>query len=308
MTCYHPIKGYRSKEPTANGKYPFTRDPKKSDGSFMEIPCQQCIGCRLRKSGEWAARISHEASLYEKNCFITLTYSEEHLPKDGSLRVRDFQLFLKRLRKKYGSKIRFFHCGEYGESLGRPHYHACLLNFDFPDKYLWEITPRGDHVYRSPSLEELWPVGISNIGSVTFESAGYVARYITKKRTGEMAKDYYLRVDPDTGEIFELKPEYTTMSRKPGIASEWFKKYKSDVFPHDSIVLPGGRKIPPPKYYNTLYEILEPEKYALIKSKRLHKSCTDLAKNVRESTPERLNVKEIVHQRTIETLKRKMER
>ena len=118
--------------------------------------------------------------MYDDNCFITLTYSNQHIPADGSLDVRVFQKFMKRLRKRFGDGIRFYHCGEYGSLLGRPHYHACLFNFDFPDKYLWKEN-NGQKLYRSPSLEELWPYGYSSIGTVTFESAAYVARYILKR-------------------------------------------------------------------------------------------------------------------------------
>lgn len=308
MTCYHPLKGYRSKELTVNGKRSFVFDQRKSTGDVLEIACGQCMGCRLERSKQWAVRISHEASLYDQNCFITLTYSPENLPSPPSLSVRDFQLFLKRLRKKFGSNIRFFHCGEYGEQLGRPHYHACLLNFDFPDKYHFRNNGRADQVYRSPILEELWGKGHCEIGSVTFESAAYVARYITKKITGQQAENHYTRVDTDTGEIYSLKPEYTTMSRRPGIGQPWLEKFKTDVYPSDSVVIRGGTKIMPPRYYNNRYEVMHPEKYAQIKRARMLKSSTNIVDKLRDNTTERLKVKETVQLRTIETLKRNMEK
>ena len=93
---------------------------------------------------------------------------------------------MKKLRKalgKNGKRIRFFHCGEYGESTSRPHYHAIIFGYDFPDKKKWRTTDRGDILYRSPLLETLWDKGSSEIGSVTFESAAYVARYSLKKIT-----------------------------------------------------------------------------------------------------------------------------
>lgn len=298
MTCFHPLQGYYSAKVNASGKRSIVFDHSKSIGSGVPVtlPCGRCIGCRLERSRQWAIRISHEASLYDKNCFITLTYKPEKLPDDGSLNVRHFQLFMKKLRKKYGQKIRFFHCGEYGENLGRPHYHACLLNHDFPDKVLHRITERGDHIYRSPALEELWPDGFSEIGSVTFDSAAYAARYITKKITGDPADDHYQG----------KKPEYTTMSRRPGIGVPWLEKYKTDVFPHDYIVA-RGKKLPVPRFYNQRYEMEAPEKYEKIKRKRLLKAAAQKRANPLEHERERLQVKEIVQLRTIESLKRKIE-
>lgn len=304
MTCYHPQTVYRSKALTVNGKRTLVWNKKDSNGDTLQISCGQCIGCRLEKSRVWACRISNEASLYDENCFITLTYSPENLPENGSLVPRDFTLFLKRLRKKYGPQIRFYQCGEYGENFGRPHYHACLLNFDFPDKYLWRKTQRGDLIYRSPSLEKLWGLGNCEIGQVTFESAAYCARYITKKVTGKNAESHYNSVDLETGEIITKIPEYTNMSRKPGIGAPWLQKFSKDVFNHDVLVIRGGTKVPPPRYYNNRYEMEAPEHYAKIKAKRLEKQLTQLTngeftRKERDNTYERRKVKEIVHQATI---------
>jgi len=216
--------------------------------------------------------------LYADNCFITLTFSDEHLPEDRSVDVRIFQLFMKRLRKQYGDGIRFFHCGEYGERFGRPHYHACLFNFDFPDKYFWRISPTKNRLYRSPSLEVLWPFGHCEIGSVTFESAAYVARYVLKKFTGPQADLHYEYIDPLTGQIFDRSPEYVTMSRRPGIGKAWFEKYSSDVFPGDFVVM-NGKKVRPPRYYDTQYEILYPFEMEALKHERYVNSLRFLDDN-----------------------------
>ena len=137
MPCYRPIKGYRSRRLNAEtGKRPVVFNPR--DGFYdqpVDLPCGQCIGCRLERSRQWAIRCVHEASLHERNCFITLTYRDECLPTNGSLDLDAFQKFMKRLRRRFGEGVRFFHCGEYGENFGRPHYHAILFNLDFSDKY-----------------------------------------------------------------------------------------------------------------------------------------------------------------------------
>ena len=98
-------------------------------------------------------------------------------------------------------KVRSFYCGEYGELFGRPHYHACLFGYRPADCRVW--SRRGDYdVYRSVELETLWTEGLSEVGSLTFDSAAYVARYVLKKVRGEAAMDHYLAVDAETGEVF----------------------------------------------------------------------------------------------------------
>ena len=203
--------------------------------------------------------------MHEHNCFITLTFSPEELAKRNnpqSLDVSEFQRFMKRLRKKYG-KVRFFHCGEYGEQNKRPHYHALLFGVDFSDRQLFSQR-NGVRLYVSDNLSKLWPYGFSTIGDVTFESAAYCARYVMKKVRGEGSQDHYMWTDMETGEVNPVKPEYATMSRKPGIGKTWFDKYKSDVFPNDYCVI-RGHEVRPPRYYETL---LSEEELKAVKEKR----------------------------------------
>lgn len=263
MSCFSPIQAFSL--PSKNlvtGKSVIVFKSSDSRDEPIVLPCGRCIGCRLERSRQWALRCIHEASLHESNCFITLTYDDSHLPADCSLNLDHFQRFMKRLRKKYGNGIRFFHCGEYGEKFGRPHYHALIFGFDFPDKVFWKESNKIP-LYRSASLEKLWTYGYSSIGDVTFESAAYVARYIMKKITGPGAWTHYL--DIETGVI--KKPEYTTMSRRPGIAAGWYDKFRSDVYPHDFTVL-RGRKVKPPKFYDRLFEAKFPADFERIKERR----------------------------------------
>lgn len=268
MPCFRPLKGYRSVLVNpATGKRSIVFNARQGFVDMpVDLPCGQCIGCRLERSRQWAVRCVHEASLHPKNCFITLTYNDENLPKDRSLDVKHFQDFMKRLRFRFGSGIRFFHCGEYGEKFARPHYHACLFNFDFEDKKLWK-TALGNRLYLSQALQELWPFGFSTVGDVTFESAAYVARYVTKKQTGDRAAAHYEWLNEDTGELRSRKPEYCTMSRRPGLAKGWFDKYSSDVYPSDYIVL-RGRKMRPPKYYDRQFEVVFPSDFRKLVFKR----------------------------------------
>lgn len=288
MACYHPLKGYRSKDRNPSGKRSLVFDSKQGYGDLpIEVPCGQCIGCRLERSRQWALRCVHEASLYEDNCFLTLTYRPDAIPSDGSLHVEDHQLFMKRLRKEFSPRrIRFFHCGEYGEKGDRPHYHTCLFNFDFKDKEPWKRAGGNDY-YTSKTLERLWPHGFSTVGSLTFESAAYVARYITKKHLGKGAEQHYESVDLYTGEIIQRKPEYITMSRRPGIGKGWYEKFKGDAYPSDFLIV-RGKKMRPPKFYDYQLEAEDPEEFARVRAKR------QLGKEAQadENIPERLRVKE----------------
>ena len=266
MPCYHPISGFRSKDRNPSGKRSITFNKSEAFSDLpVELPCGQCIGCRLERSRQWATRCLHEASLYEENCFITLTYNEECIPPFGSLRKEDFTNFMKKLRREYpGYKIRYFQCGEYGEicaacglpyikhqsaehkyepTLGRPHHHAILFGFNFSDRVRWK---GGDFpLDRSMMLEHIWQHGHSSVGEVTFESAAYVARYVTKKITGPQAADHYAVYDKDGTVLGFRIPEYITMSRRSGIGFEWFKKYSSETFRDDFVVVRGKKCRPP---------------------------------------------------------------
>ncbi len=293
MTCYHPlIASKASGALTKNGKphyhflgsaevNPVLYEKSKSDDDLIVVPCGQCIGCRLERSRQWAIRISQEASLYDNNCFVTLTYAPQYCPK--SLDLRHFQLFMKRLRKKYGAGIRFFHCGEYGELYGRPHYHVALLNFDFPDKKLYKVY-RGFNYYLSLSLSDLWPYGNHLISDLTFDSAGYIARYVLKKLTGDFAADEYK----------DKKPPYVTMSRRPGIGFPWIQKYLENVYNLDRIVVKGHESLPP-RYYDEILKANFPEWLDAIKEQRCARFADDY-----NNTLARLYVREECTQRKID--------
>lgn len=289
MTCYHPLiavdisKGSSPKKVIgiigSAEQHPDLYLKAQHDEYSFIIPCGQCIGCRLERSRQWAIRISHESSLYDHNCFITLTYMDKYCP--SSLDVREFQLFMKRLRKKFGSGIRFFHCGEYGDLNQRPHYHACLLNFDFPDKKLYYVN-NGYNYYLSESLSDLWPYGIHLISDLTFDSAGYVARYVLKKLTGDSAVVYGDR-----------KPPYVTMSRRPGIGRAWIDKYLEQTYNHDFLVI-NGHKCLPPKFYDRILEESHPDWFNYIKEQRSARFSDSV-----DSTIDRLTIREECTERKI---------
>ncbi len=254
--------------------------------------------------------------MHDDNCFITLTYNK--LPDKGSLVRKDFVLFMKRLRQflvreGHANVIRFFMCGEYGEQLSRPHYHACIFGFDFRvyDKEVLKLPPdlqsdwNGFQLHRSATLDKIWSVeakdehgelikqriGFATVGDVNFKSAAYVARYIMKKITGKPAADHYCG----------KQDEYVTMSLKPGIGGDWFLDNVGSVFPDSAVTLRGGVKCAVPRYYDKKYEEKYPIEYGKIKAARLEHA------KEQDTSPETLKAKEKIKKAQITSLKRGFE-
>lgn len=234
------------------------------------------------------------------------THEDAHAPAD-SLEKRDVQLFLKRLRKDQNlrglAKIKFYACGEYGEKLGRPHYHIAIFGEDFSDdRYEWRKANSGKMLYRSPRLEKLWTLGTCEIGNLEFESAQYVAGYITKKITGPMADTHYMRTTP-TGQTVWIQPEFSLMSRGgrtgKGLAAGWIERYETDVYPHDYVVM-NGKTLKPPRYYDQQLKKKDEIGAILIKLERELSARSQEADN----TPQRLATKEKVAQSNLRRKKR----
>jgi len=234
----------------------------------------------------------HESRYHAANCMLTLTLDDEHLTfgnKQATLVKRDLQLFWKRLRKGIKCDVRYFACGEYGSNGSRPHYHAILFGYDFPDKVVKFRNPDYD-VYVSESLDRLWGNGLCSIGALSPGSAAYVARYILDKALGSSAKKY---------ERLGIEPEFVVMSRRPGIGSEWYDKYEADIFPRDSLSVRGHASVPP-KYYSRRYEASHPLDIQDVKEKRIKRA----QENWEENEPKRLKVREHVKRQAIKNLNR----
>jgi len=283
LVCFTPLKAYRA----SGGRVVFSSKEGFGDRP-LELPCGSCLGCLKKRGQEWALRCVHEASLHSRSCFVTLTYAPEHVPANGSVNVRDWQLFAKRMRRA-GLRFRFLMAAEYGERNFRPHYHACIFGQDFgADRVPWRR--RGEHVlYSSKLLEELWGLGFASVGSLSLQSASYVARYCLKKVASKVKTERLRRIDPRTGEEFYVRPEFATMSRRPGLGADWYERYKRDVFPSDEVVHDGKRH-GVPNFYLKRLEAADPVLHLSLKAARL----AAVAKRKDECSPERLRVREQV--------------
>lgn len=279
MACNKPLTGYRSLRVS---KDPLTGEIKKDRSIVFNVregysdlpvtvPCGQCMGCRISRNRELAIRCAHEASLYENNCFLTLTYDDEHLPDFGSIVPEHPVLFMKRLRKRFGANIRSFGCAEYGEKHKRPHYHLLLFNFDFPDKEAIAKDKTGEHTYfKSEECNKLWKDGFHVIGGLDYESCAYVSRYVCKKITGKKQRSHYGTCsDLVTREerLVRLPEQSICRSRRPGIGKGWLELFHQDVYNYDYVVH-NGKTFRTPAYYDSLFEKMYPDEFKGIKADR----------------------------------------
>lgn len=352
MSCYYPLRAWRAKSPNPSGKYglTFKRSEAQQDEE-LNIACGNCIGCRLERSKVWAIRCQHEASCHPFNCFITLTYDDEHLPDDGSLVKKHFTQFMKNLRKRVApSNIRFYMCGEYGqdqalaaegiEAIGRPHYHAILFNINpieqadpyngslgvmYEDKKILkskqkptskfgivgrvENSPSGEKQYLSTVIQKAWGKGRTRVSPMSFEAAAYVARYCTKKlnpgNTPESEQaffDRYSKLNPETGEVNLVEPEYTNMSRNGGIGSLWFEKYKNDL--GKGYLTVNGVEMSIPSYYESLLE-KDMDNADMIDNIK-EKKREFLSSNTDKYEADRLRVAERIKRKQLKQLKREL--
>lgn len=303
MTCRAPLEAAQHK--IKQGKpivYKKGRRPKTLAEGYraLELPCGQCKSCKLEKSRQWAARMMHEAAYWEEfknksSLFLTLTYNDEHLPMYGTLVKEHIQEFFKRLRWHIGrDKLRYYVVGEYGSQcpdheiincpvcgpLQRPHYHAIIFGWTPGQK---EVLGHRDGatVYASEIIEKAWTkrnqagkktvIGGHEWGSCTFESCAYVSRYIMKKINGndEAMAEHYCKYIPLLDTWVDLPPEFSMMSKRPGIGKKWYDHFQNDIYPTDEMPIPGRTNISKPaKYYDGFYEKSNPEQMAAIKEDR----------------------------------------
>lgn len=234
MPCVFPIPAFRRAGLVAEFKKSviigtpvrsfsdFGRMQDVLDSAELLLPCGSCVGCQISRAREWAIRCSLEQQLHPVCSFLTLTYSDKYVPP--TLSRSDLSLFMRFMRRKVG-KFRFFGCGEYGERRGRPHYHAIL--FGTADL---------------EAAQRVWRKGFVTLEPVTPARISYTAGYCAKKLGFYRPKGE--EVDFETGEVYQHQPPFLQMSRRPGIAGDFRKHWRS----WRKSAIWNGRPFPVPRF------------------------------------------------------------
>lgn len=308
MSCTRPVSAQSYTCPTAG--IPAIRFKNFDGEPNLQLPCNKCPSCKLKKAREWALRCWHESQMHETSSNITLTYADEHLPKNRNLDHRDFQLFMKRLRKNFcryetddqGERvcinpISFFMCGEYGGKTHRPHFHVIIFGYYPPDPVYHRTSDAGHRYYKSETLDKYWKKGFTDLTNVSYKNAGYIARYTLKKQLpDEATQDRYIYTE--NGEQKTRKFEYIRMSTNPAIGRSWFLKYAEQTIRNDHVLDPNGNKIPVPRYYlDILRDEICPDSHEWLAKLRLEKAQANP-----DNSPDRLRQKAICTESKIQQL------
>ena len=217
MQCFTPFR-VRNKSKDHNNQ-----------NLMVNVPCGKCLACKKRRASHWSFRLNEEAKTSSSACFITLTYENAPVSENGfrTLDKRDFQLFLKRLRKTCPTnKLKYYACGEYGTQTHRPHYHAIIFNL-----------PKS--LIQSPQkIADTWQNGHIHLANNNQLTINYVVGYMTKSN--------FTRFNNQDDRL----PEFSLMSKKMGLGylTESMKNYykKREIF---CIVRESGQIISMPRYY-----------------------------------------------------------
>lgn len=230
MRCIRPLEAGKDRF----GNIIFSQKHLKANSQGFQFPCGKCIPCRLNTAREKAIRAWHETQSSD-GIFLTLTYNDENL-KNPKLDYKDFQLFMKKLRKTTNERINFTVTGEYGDLKKRPHWHTLLFNYRPSDQKKLRETDLQHTVYTSDQLTKTWNKGNTEYGDITIESAGYVSRYAAKKLVHGKDQDH------------DFHPIHRT-SCKNAIGKTWISKNYLHTFTNGFIYGPNGEKLKIPRYY-----------------------------------------------------------
>ena len=266
------------------------------------IPCGRCTECKLAYASMWATRCTLESLQWNENWFVTLTYEPGEVPiknkitgelvrgeageihgdlvlSSPTLYKKDVQDFLKRLRKNISSRdgepVRYYMCGEYGTLNARPHYHLIIFNLHLQDLTFYKLNSQKEPLFNSQTMEKLWGHGFVVIGQVNWNTCSYVARYVMKKATGDGKKHY---------KELGMLPEYTNMSLKPGIGEIYYQLNKEQIYQLDELILPDGKRVRPPRYYDKKYGEEEPEVMMKVKERREYIQKQNIKTKMQKST------------------------
>lgn len=252
--------------------------------AFNRINCGQCLSCRINHAEMWSERCLLEAQYWSSTLFVTLTYNDKHLPFKGfnpTLRKKDFQDFMKRLRKKLNYKVSYFASGEYGGRSKRPHYHAIIFGLDLPDLQVYKVK-KTYNLYTSKFLENVWGKGFCIVGVCNSLTTAYTAQYTLKKSKvvklrgnladieAFMTEDLYNQYRIEDHEILKsqglIENEFSLMSRRPAIGKRFFDEHMNDIIENDRI---DGCELNHIRYFDKLIEKVSPQDLKRLKMERI---------------------------------------
>lgn len=276
MLCANPVTAWPDLR--AGGRFVFKRVPGAELGAELLLPCGQCGACLRARAAEWALRCVHEAAKHEACCFVTLTYSDECFPwSDAEWRKQGID-FLKRLRKaRAGSVVRSFGCRELGSRSLRPHFHFLVFGADLERGAAVSRGSSGSVSYESAELARLWRFGMSSVGDLTAQSAGYVARYVFDERAVPFGEVAYaggslIRYGDGAGRrgVVQLRPvvhpsgavvqlaQCAPVGRSQGLGRAWCDAYGAASVEQGAVVLAGGVRVAVPAYYGRRIRKVDP--------------------------------------------------
>lgn len=238
MKCADPILCYTN----THGKRIFRHFSRasylyKSTLHQQVFNCGRCLPCRKAQAKQLATRCVLHASLYQFNCFLTLTYDEKKDGYTNKMDYSDIQRFKKRLRsycrRTYGKRIEIFNVHEYGKN-GKKHWHLIVFNHNFEDREFY-TTSNSFPIYKSGTLGKLWPYGFHSIGDVSEGSALYQAQYMEKDaRNGNSSSE-----------------SKRAKSNHSGLGRPFFLLHFRQILTLGFIPF-SGRKIPLPRYFEKI--------------------------------------------------------
>lgn len=233
---------------------PFIREvPQVVDDLGFPIkqifPCGKCPVCRSSDAKDWMLRLTIESENSINSKFLTLTYNEKNIVRNGSVAVlnpRDLQLFIKRLRSRLARqypdfpKLRFFAVGEYGGNTCRPHYHAILFNLP-TDNCVRKI------------IEESWNKGFITLSAINSKRIAYVANYSLFS---------FLFSDDKNSEI---PSPFRVMSRRPGIGYQYVtdNRFRDINLTGKTFIRHRGFSYRFPRFYKERFFITEEDRLKL---------------------------------------------
>ena len=257
---------------------------------LQEIPCGQCLECRMSKSREMTQRAFHEASYYKDNWFLTLTYDDQKLKDEDliksinpvtfqsgifiNINMHEVSDFLKRLRSRIAYKtghlgVRAVYCSEYGPLHGRAHYHVNLFNCPIPDLKVFKkeyVGGKSYFYYTSDIVSECWGHGNIVLVPFCYETAAYVSRYILKKQNGKNRAAY-----EEACQVAGVQPmhnESVQYPTRPGLGRQFYEDNRDLIYEYDGVILPNGHQAKPARYYDKLFDLDHPEEMEKIRASR----------------------------------------